>query len=206
MISREEIYVSTDIESDGPIPGIYSMLSIGSAAYTADKELIGTFTSNLKTLPDAIEHPKTMEWWDRNKRAYNKTRLGTEPSEVVFPRYAKWLKSLPGKPVFVAYPAGFDFTFVYWYLMRFAGESPFSHSALDVKTFAMCMMETDYRASTKRNMPREWFDKLPHTHCALDDAIEQGALFCNMLSAWEARSASEPESNSPNNSPPQPED
>jgi len=30
-------------------------------------------------------------------------------------------------------------------------------------------------------MPRRWFDKLPHTHVALDDAIEQGALFCNML-------------------------
>ena len=30
-------------------------------------------------------------------------------------------------------------------------------------------------------MPRRWFDPLPHTHEALDDAIEQGALFCNML-------------------------
>jgi hypothetical protein len=30
-------------------------------------------------------------------------------------------------------------------------------------------------------MPRRWFDALPHTHLALEDAIEQGALFCNML-------------------------
>jgi hypothetical protein len=30
-------------------------------------------------------------------------------------------------------------------------------------------------------MPKHWFDQLPHTHIALDDAIEQGALFCNML-------------------------
>lgn len=30
-------------------------------------------------------------------------------------------------------------------------------------------------------MPKHWFDSLPHTHRALDDAIEQGALFCNML-------------------------
>jgi hypothetical protein len=65
--------------------------------------------------------------------------------------------------------------------MRFAGESPFSHSALDVKSFAMAMLKLDYRDSTKRAMPRRWFDKLPHTHVALDDAIEQGALFCNML-------------------------
>ncbi len=95
--------------------------------------------------------------------------------------YVKWIGTLPGKPVFVAYPAGFDFLFVYWYLMRFAGESPFSHSALDVKSFAMAMLKSEYRNSSKRNMPKHWFDDLPHTHVALDDAIEQGAMFCNML-------------------------
>ena len=96
-------------------------------------------------------------------------------------RYVSWIKGLTGKPVFVAYPAGFDFLFVYWYLIRFAGESPFSHSALDIKSFAMAILKKNYRDSTKRNMPRHWFDKLPHSHVALDDAIEQGALFCNML-------------------------
>ena len=96
-------------------------------------------------------------------------------------RYVSWLKSLEGKPVFVAYPAGFDFTFVYWYLIKYVGESPFSHSALDVKSFAMAMLKADFRQSTKRNMPKRWFDNLPHSHVALDDAIEQGAMFCNML-------------------------
>ena len=67
--------------------------------------------------------------------------------------------------------------------MRFTGENPFSHSALDIKTLAMALLNIDYRAATKRNMPREWFDDLPHTHIALDDAIEQGAMFCNMLRA-----------------------
>src|SRR5437867_7741609 len=95
--------------------------------------------------------------------------------------YLAWLKQLPGRPVFVAYPAAFDFLFVYWYLIRFAGESPFSHSALDIKSYAMAMLKRGYRESVKRNMPRQWFDPAPHTHRALDDAIEQGALFCNML-------------------------
>jgi hypothetical protein len=65
--------------------------------------------------------------------------------------------------------------------MRFAGTSPFSPSALDIKTYAMALLKTGYRESTKRNMPKRWFDAQPHTHVALDDAIEQGALFCNML-------------------------
>ena len=52
-----------------------------------------------------------------------------------------------------------------------------------MKSFAMAVLRSDYRASTKRHMPRDWFDPLPHTHVALDDAIAQGALFCNMLRA-----------------------
>ena len=97
--------------------------------------------------------------------------------------YLEWLKTLPARLVFVAYPAGFDFTFVYWYLIRFTGESPFSFAALDMKSYAMALLKKPYRQTTKRNMPRSWFDPLPHTHRALDDAIEQGALFCNMLAA-----------------------
>ena len=48
-----EIYVSTDIEADGPIPGPNSMLSFGSAAFREDKTLVSTFAANLKLLPRA---------------------------------------------------------------------------------------------------------------------------------------------------------
>ena len=157
------------------------MLSFGSAAYLADKALIGTFAANLETLPGASGDPKTMAWWQTRPAAWEACRQDLQPPDVAMQRYLAWLKQLPGRPVFVAYPAAYDFMFVYWYLIRFTGESPFSHSALDIKTFAMAMLKTSYRDSTKRNMPRRWFDRLPHTHVALDDAIEQGALFCNML-------------------------
>jgi hypothetical protein len=176
-----EIYVSTDIETDGPIPGPHSMLSLGSAAFSCDKSLLGTFSANLETLPGAHGHPKTIEWWKTQPEAWAACRADVEPIQTVMDRYADWLRALPGKPVFVGYPASFDFLFVYWYLMRFTGNSPFSHSALDIKTYAMAIMKRDYREATKANMPQRWFDELPHTHIALDDAIAQGALFCNML-------------------------
>src|SRR5262245_11731596 len=177
-----EIYVSTDVETDGPIPGPHSMLSFGSAAYTADKQLVATFEANLHTLPDAEGHPATMAWWKTQPEAWAAHRQALrEPSEAM-PAYVAWLKTLPGKPVFVGYPAGFDFLFVYWYLIRFAGESPFSFAALDIKTFAMATLGTSFRETSKKRMPKRWFDDLPHTHKAIDDAIEQGALFCNILS------------------------
>ena len=177
-----EIYISTDVEADGPIPGKYSMLSFASAAYRADKTLVDTFSANLETLPGAGEHPVTMKWWTSEPDAWAAFRKQTRPPEEVMPEYASWLERLPGSPVFVAYPLAFDFMFIYWYLISFAGRSPLSHSGLDIKSFAMAMMQSDYRKSNKGQMPRRWFDPMPHTHVALDDAIAQGALFCNMLS------------------------
>jgi hypothetical protein len=184
-----EIYVSTDVETDGPIPGPHSMLSLGSAAYTADKTLVATFSANLETLDGASAHPKTAAWWATQPAAWAACRADLQRPDVAMPAYVAWLKSLPGKPVFVGYPAGFDFLFVYWYLIRFAGESPFSFAALDIKSYAMAVLKTDFRKTIKKNMPRQWFDRLPHTHVALDDAIEQGALFCNMLKANTAGAA-----------------
>ncbi len=176
-----EIYVSTDIEADGPIPGPHSMLSFGSAAYLGNKKLVSTFSANLETLPGASGHPQTMQWWESQPEAWRACREDLQPPTAAMSKYVSWLKGLPGKPVFVGYPASYDFMFIYWYIMRFVGESPFSHSALDIKTYAMALLKKDYRASVKRNMPRRWFDNLPHTHVALDDALGQGALFCNML-------------------------
>ena len=134
-------------------------------------------------LPGAVGDPKTMAWWATQPAAWEATRRGARDPAVVMPEYVAWLKGLPGKPVFVGYPVAYDFMFVYWYLIRFVGESPFSHSALDVKTLAMAALGKPYRDSTKRNMPREWFGEEPHTHVALDDAIGQGVLFCNVLAA-----------------------
>lgn len=176
-----EIYVSTDVETDGPIPGPNSMLSFASAVYRGDKTLLGTFSANLHLLPGATGDPRTLQWWREHQAAYDATRRDLEEPASAMKRYVAWVNALPGRPVFVAYPAGFDFLFVYWYLIRFAGESPFSFSALDVKTYAMAVLKTDYRDTVKANMPTRWFDNLPHTHVALEDAIEQGTMFCNML-------------------------
>jgi len=102
------------------------MLSFASAAYRADKALLSTFTANLHLLEGASGNPDTMAWWRENQAAYDATRTNLEAPAVAMKRYVAWVKTLPGKPVFVAYPARFDFLFAYWYLIRFAGESPFS--------------------------------------------------------------------------------
>lgn len=176
-----EIYFSTDVETDGPIPGDNSMLSLGSAAFSPDGKLVSTFYATLETLPGAKGDPETLDWWAQNHQAYEQARKNMRPANLVMQDFVNWVNKQKGKPVFVGYPAGFDFLFVYWYIRHFGLQSPFSFSALDIKTYAMAVMKTEYRESTKKNMPKRWFSGSKHTHVAVDDAIEQGELFINMM-------------------------
>lgn len=196
-MTRREVYVSVDIEADGPIPGPHSMLSLGAAAFAIDwsgpptATDVGTFTVNLETLDGATGDAQTMAWWGSQPEAWAACRTDLRPPAEAMAGFATWLAGLPGRPVFVAYPAGFDFTFVYWYLVRFTGGSPFSHAALDMKTMAMTLLGTTFRDTTKRTFPARWRGVGRHTHVALDDAREQGEIFCAML--IEARSRLEAE-------------
>jgi hypothetical protein len=181
-VNNDEIYVSTDIEADGPIPGANSMLSLASVAYRADKSVIATFSANLEALAGASTDPRTMAWWQGFPQAWEACRRDTRPAESVMREYADWVKALPGRPVFLGFPASWDFMWVYWYLVRFTGERPFRENALDVRSYAMGMRKASFAETSRTYLPKRWFDQdLPHTHVALDDAREQGAMFCNML-------------------------
>lgn len=178
----KEIYISTDVESDGPIPGMNSMLSFASVALTDAGDVISTFERNLETLEGAKPDNETMKWWQTQPAAWAAHRKDIVPAPHAMADYIAWVTELPGTPVFVAYPAGYDFMFMYWYMMRYVGSSPFSFSAIDVKTFAMCLLKRDFRKTTKDKFPAKWFDnRFKHTHTAIDDAMEQGLMFINML-------------------------
>src|SRR6201987_5637567 len=123
-----EIYVSTDIETDGAVAGKHSMLSIGSAAYLGDKELLGTFFAKLAQLPPSVPDPKPAAWWATQPQAWSACRQNPEAPAIALKRYVAWLKAFGGRPVFVGYPAAFDFSSVYWYLAEVAGELPFGYS------------------------------------------------------------------------------
>jgi hypothetical protein len=178
---RNQIFVSIDVESDGPIPGPHSMLSLGAVAFTEQGDEIGTYYVNFDLLPDAQPHPDTQVFWAQNQESYDQTRVDTQDPTQAMKEFVMWIKQLPGVPVAVAAPAGFDFMFTYWYLMRFAGHSPFSFSCIDVKTMVMTMLKLPYRESGKRAWRKSWQSGLPHTHHALEDAREQGISFCKML-------------------------
>jgi hypothetical protein len=164
------------------------MLSFGLAAFTVEKELVGTFSRNLELLDGAETDDRTMRWWSQPEQveAYKRSR-----EDLVSPRGAMveckgWLEEMRrfGKPLICGAPSGFDFTFMYYYFQRFIGESPIGFASLDLRSYAAAVMKRQYRHVGKRQYPAEWIDEnLPHTHVALDDAIEQGCILINMMRA-----------------------
>ena len=69
--TAERVYVVTDIEVDGFVPGANSMLSLASVAVTASGEQVGEFEAVLAGLPGAQPDPQVWAWF------------GTQPPEVV---------------------------------------------------------------------------------------------------------------------------
>lgn len=74
MVAIPNIYVSTDIETDGWQAGKNSMLIFGSVALFDDKFIIDKFTANLECLPEGVTDEKSMAWWLENKAAWQACR------------------------------------------------------------------------------------------------------------------------------------
>lgn len=181
-----EIYFSLDVETDGPIPGPNSMLSLGCVAFDSAGKELSHFWANLQPLENAAGDPATMAWWATQPVAFRAATVEQHPPKGTMERFVQWVCAFDGKPVALAYPAGFDWTWVYWYLIKFAGRSPFGFQCLDMKSYACAVLGTPFRKTFKKSMPREWFVGLPpHTHLAVEDAREQGLLFFRMREANE---------------------
>lgn len=207
---RPDLYISADVETDGPVPGPYSLLSFGLSAvgkydgtnFERWKEQDRTFYRELRPISDDFQ-PEALEinGLDREKLKIN----GQNPTEAMA-EAADWVRAMcpECRPVLVAYPVAFDWAFLYWYFERFApGGSPFGHSScLDIRTLYQAVAGTVFDQSGKTAMPEFLQPRSPHTHNALDDAIEQGELFSNLL-GWSMRRreavgrASEPQSSGP---------
>lgn len=162
------------------------MLSFGLAAFTLEKQLVGTFSRNLELLDGADLDERTMKWWAQagQAEAYKKSREDLNSARGAMVDCKSWLDEMRvyGRPIVCGAPSGFDFTFMYYYFQRFLGESPIGFASLDLRTYAAAVMKRQYRHVGKRQYPADWIDdNLPHTHVALDDAIEQGCILINMM-------------------------
>jgi len=183
-----DVYFSADVETDGPIPGPYSMLSfalVTAGSFDGDRfrrpiterEL---FYAQLRPISDQFEpEALAVNGLDRE----DLLQSGTDPAEAM--RAAStWIDERcgGGHPVLVAYPLSFDWSWLYWYFVRFAGRSPFKHSrCFDVKTAIAVKYGIPVAQAGRQSLPAALQPKHAHTHHAADDAMAQAEIFANLF-------------------------
>ena len=176
---RNEVYISVDIEASGPIPGKYSMLSLGACVV---KDKSKTFYEEFKPITEEYVQ-KAVQVSDLSLERLKET--GVEPA-IGMQEFENWIKCVSNvsegnRPVFTAFNATFDWMFTAYYFHRFLGHNPFGISGLDIKAYYMGKFETTWGETVKREIKKRFLINKKHTHNALDDAIEQAELFRKIL-------------------------
>lgn len=177
------LFLSYDVEADGPCPGLSSLLSLGIAGFNESGEVVFEYEANLMPLADAKANEETMRWWMRPEQheAWEYVQKNRRPPNVVFQELKKHIDELKKKYRIgtVAWPANYDWQWINYYFHRFVGENPIGFSSRCIATYAWCMAKN--RGHNDRIDMTRWTDpRFPHTHKALDDAKEQGAMFIKM--------------------------
>lgn len=176
-MSDEDFYVSVDIEASGPIPGEYSMLSLGACVVGQPEKAI-----YLELKPDSPKHDAEAV----GVTGFNVEDLaatGLAPQEAMR-RLAEWVAEVSGpdeKAVFVGLNAPFDWSFVNYYFYKYVGENPFGFAALDIKAYYMGAFNLEWRQTKSSHMGATLRPRTSPTHNALDDARYQAELFELML-------------------------
>lgn len=160
------MYISVDIEADGPCPGLYSMVSLGAVA--VQPNLSNIFYREIAPISD--------DWIPEALAVSGFTREQTQkfqPPVVVMTEFAQWLRSMDPPYVFIADNPAFDFAFINYYFHRFVGSNPFGWSARRIGDL-YCGMKMDSRSSWKQ------LRKTKHSHNAVDDAMGNAEVLLQM--------------------------
>jgi DNA polymerase III epsilon subunit-like protein len=150
-------YVMVDIESDGPIPGDYSMISFG--AIIVELDLTRTFYGKLRPISDKfVPDALAVSGFTREEAlAFD------EPSKVMH-AFKDWLaENCHGRMMFISDNNGFDWQFINWYFHHFVGSNPFGFSSTNLGSLYKGM-KMDTFANFK------FLRKTHHTHNPVDDA------------------------------------
>lgn len=199
-MATRDVYISIDVEADGPIPGPtgwgYSMLSLGACiagwlqtgeGFVAVPPESDTFYVELRPISDDVI-PQALAVCEGALSMPRSALLehGAEP-RVAMRNFVEWVETVEqkhsGGAVAVGWPSSWDFgTWVFWYLQRFVGSSPFRHGQhRDIRDVLAARQGVPIRGLSKRSLPESLHPTRRHNHNALDDALEQAELFANVM-------------------------
>jgi len=173
MTNKREVFLSVDVETAGPIPGEYSLLTIGACDVSDLKQ---TFVCELKPTTRNAD-PKALEITGLSMERLE--REGLEPA-VGMQAFRDWVIRTVGPdatPIFVGFNAPFDWSFVNYYFHRYLGENPFGFAALDIKSMYMGAFACSWSQTRSSQIAAALHPTLKGNHDALHDAQYQAELF-----------------------------
>jgi hypothetical protein len=192
--SQVDAYFSADVETDGPIPGPFSMLSFAlvyagsfdGKKFERPQNYDRIFYRELKPISENFQKEALLvNGLDRSRLC-----LEGESPEAAMAEASRWVDKCagPAKPVLVAYPLSFDWSWLYWYFIRFSSlGSPFDYSrCFDIKTALAVKAGIPIADAGRSRLEASLRPRRAHTHHAVDDAIEQAEIFANIFE-WEGR-------------------
>jgi DNA polymerase III epsilon subunit-like protein len=172
-----DTYISVDVETAGPNPGRYSLLSIGACLVS---DLAETFYAELQPVNDEVS-PEALQVSGLKMEELKAHGL---PPEEAMRQFSDWVlqTTLPDQqPIFVALNAPFDWMFITDYFHRYLGQNPFGHKALDMKALYMGMNGAHWDETGFEDITKHYQIEQSLNHNALQDAIAQAKLFRRML-------------------------
>jgi len=187
--SAIDAYFSADVETDGPIPGPFSMLSFAlvyagsfnGRRFQRPESYDRAFYRELRPISNEFQQEALkINGLDRDRLC----REGKDPEQVMT-EASKWVKDTCGNanPILVAYPLCFDWSWLYWYFIRFSAEgSPFGHSrCFDIKTAFSVKGRIPISLAGRARLGPSLGSNRAHTHHAIGDAVEQAEIFANIF-------------------------
>lgn len=165
-------FVMVDVETDGPIPGDYSMIAIG--AVVVEPELDRKFLRYVRPLEGAsFEREALAVGGFTREETLDEPRFG--PPLEVMAELAEWIDSLGlKKAIFIADNNGFDWQFVNWYFHHFLHRNPFGFSSQNLNSIYKGLTR-DCFASFKH------LRKTKHDHNPLNDAMGNAEALLHMM-------------------------
>lgn len=173
MSATREVFISVDVETAGPIPGEYSMLSIGACNVDDETQ---AFTCEIKPINENAD-PKALEVSGLSLAKLQESGLTPEDAMRKFHTWAKGQASNGEALVFVGLNAPFDWSFVNYYFHRFLGENPFGFAALDIKAYYMGATGCAWSETRSSRLTADLKPERHSDHTALRDAQYQAELF-----------------------------
>ena len=169
----KEKWFSIDVETNGAVPGLYDLVSIGatvieygdkSTFYVVVEPHGGLIDPEAQAVHKITEEERILQGVDPFIAIARFTGYALEQAAGLRPVFASW--------------GTFDWMWMGYYLEKYGKRYtyPFGPNSVDLKSYYLGLTKgNEWRTTSKGNMPKEDLCGR-HSHNALEDAAEQGEM------------------------------